>query len=1235
MISKFSVKKPYTIFVAVILIIVLGIISFTSMTTDLLPNMNLPYAVVITTYPGASPEKIETMVTKPLEQTLSSVSNIKKISSNSSENSSMLMLEFSDGVNMDSAIIEINSKIDLIEGAWDDAISKPMIIKLNPNMMPIMTTAVDIEGLDNAEISKFVDEKLLPELEKVDGVGSVSTMGVIEEKIEVKLNQEKIDKVNEEILKNLDKSLSETGKKLNNAKSQINKGKLELNNQAKIQEEKIQEGITAISDGKSKIQLAQNDIEQKEITLKVNKANLEYELIGIDNTYLKLQTEKERLINLGSSITVGEQERLNEIEKSLEDMYKTKLGIQQNLIEVELGLKNIASGEQELVVQKTSLEKQEEQLKDAKATMNIEINKAKTELDSSEAKVKDGISEFDNAREEAYKKASLDGIITQTMISGILTAENFAMPAGYLKTEDDKIIVKVGDAFNSIDEMKNLTLFSFDIDGLENVTLNDVADTQFANNSDEIYSKINQNDGIILTFQKQSIISTAEVSDKLAEKMTELEEKYDNLRFTVLMDQGMYIDMIISSVLNNLVYGGILAIIILLLFLKDIKPTIIIALSIPISVTFAITLMYFTGVTINVISLSGLALGVGMLVDNSIVVIENIYRLKNKGMSSVEAAIKGAKSVSGAIFASTLTTVCVFLPIVFIEGISRQLFQDMGLTIAYSLLASLIIALTLVPAMSSRMFNNIKEKEHKWFDKIVKVYEKTLNIFLNKKWIVFIFTIGLLVLSGYLASKMGTAFMPDMESTQVSITVEMPKDIKYNELKDKSNEIINKLLTIEDIEVIGAIESGEANILGISGQTSNSVSMYAILKENKVKTNVEIEKEIYRLTEDLNCDISVSSSDMDMSFMGGSGVNVSIKGNDLDLLQNISKDITKIFEDTEGFLKVNSSIGNESIEKRIVVDKNNAMKYGITVAQVFSEISSEIKIENKATTLSIENKDYPVFVIKSDEDIIKEDNIMDIEIEGKEGEEQKNIKLSEIANIQDAESMETISHENSQRYVSITGLVDSDYNIGLVSREFEKKLNEYKAPEGYLVELSGENETINQTIIDLIKMIALAILFIYLIMVAQFQSLLSPFIVMFTIPLAFTGGLLALFITGSEISIIAMLGFLILAGIVVNNGIVFIDFIIQLRLEGIDRRKAIVQAGKTRIRPIMMTAMTTILGLSTVALGIGSGAEMTQSLGIVTIGGLIYSTILTLYVVPCIYDVLCKKDPRKIEKEKD
>lgn len=1236
MLSKFSVKRPYTVIVAVVLVLILGVISFINLQTDLLPNIDLPYLVILTTYPGASPEEVEMVVTKPIEQIVATVSNIKEINSISRENTSIVILEFSNNVNMDSAIIEINESLDLIESAWNDTVGTPMIIKINPDMLPIGIFSVDMEGMDVKEVSDFVDSKIIPELESIEGVASVSGIGLIDENIEVMISQDKIDELNKRILEKIDSKLADAEEELNKAKREIEVGKEKLDAEEKSQLKKLEEGEKAINLAKEQIEQGEASINAGLSELNKNKADLENQLNSLNQKEQELKASESALLAKGDKISEEEKIKLGAIQESLKELSKSKT-------ELGAGLKALESKIAELEQQKASIEEkkaelslQEKQIKEGKSTLEVEMNKARAKLLEGEKTLNEKMEEFEKAKEEAFKKASLDGMITPKMVSGILAAQNFSMPAGYVSEEGTDYLVKVGDKIKNIDEIKNLLLFDTGEEGIGKIYLKDVADIDYKDNADEVYAKVNGNNAVILTLQKQSNYSTTEVSDNIEKKMEELKEKYDGLNFTTLMDQGIYIDMVIDSVLDNLVYGGILAIIVLIIFLRDIRPTFVIALSIPISLVAALTMMYFSGVTLNLISLAGLAIGVGMLVDNSIVVIENIYRLRSEGVSTIKAAIEGAKEVGGAIIASTLTTVCVFLPIVFTKGITRQLFVDMGLTIAYSLLASLIVALSLVPCLASTVLKRNKEKEHRLFDKVLNVYERMLRWALAHKAVVVTAVTALLVFSGYLAYIIGTSFIPEMETPQMSLTLEMPEGSTFIDAAEMSDAVIDRLLEIEDIETVGAFQGQGMLAMGTQGNNSqNTMSMYLILREDKKMTNVEIEKAILERTKDLDCKISVNTSNMDMSVLGASGIEVLIKGRELDDLRNIGNDIAEILESVEGIKDV--KVGEESSveEIRITVDKEKAMEKGLTVAQIFSEVNSLLSKRQSATTLTVSNKDYPVIVVDSESQKITKEDIKNLTVKvNKEGEETE-VKIEDVAEIIEAESPTSIRRKNQERYISVRASVDSEHNIGLVSREFQNKLDNYQLPDGYSIELSGENKMIREAMDDLIKMILLATAFIYLIMVAQFQSLLSPFIVMFTIPLAFTGGILALAITGYDISVISMLGFLILAGVVVNNGIVFVDYTNQLREKDIETTEALVIAGKTRMRAILMTAITTIFGLSTLSVGLGTGAEMVQPLAITAIGGLTYATVLTLFVVPVMYSIFHKRKIRKISLEGD
>lgn len=1372
MISRYSVKKPYTVVVSIVLVLILGVVSFGKMNTDLLPSMNLPYAIVMTTYAGASPETVETVVTKPVEQSMATVTDIENVSSQSSENVSVVILEFQQSADMDSATIEIREKLDQISGYWDDSVGKSMIMKLNPDMMPIMVAAVEVDNLESTEVTDYVKNHVEAEIESVAGVASVSTTGNITESVEVLIREDKIKEANERVMEALDKQFGEkeqelldAQKELDEGKKQLQEGKEELEEgKAQLQsgkdemaagiaegEQKMMDAENQIAAGEAKIQEQEKLLEEKQSELDAGRRQLAegkaqaedaLEQLGTAQTGIQtlqetisgLETQEAQLAASETSITEGISAvdlQLAQLEETPEALdYETvKAGLLAQRASLEQNLTDVQTGKATLTAQKASLQEQlnqivsalgknsaeealayaaeqttslwntleelstkeaalaegQEQLDAGRETLNaykakiasgrqqlssgkIEMNtqqllasidmsvaesrleSGSAQIESNEASLEEAQAQIDSGKEqleEAKKTAkdqtSLENLITPDLVKGILAGENFSMPAGYIQEDTDEYLVRLGDKVSSSEELEDLVLLDLGLDGLEPVTLKDVADVIMQDDSDEVYARLNGRPGVMLTIEKQTGYSTGEVTDKLLERIEEIQSENSDVHFSVLMDQGVYIDLVVDSVIQNMLSGAVLAILILLLFLKDIKPTIVIAFSIPISVVAAFVLMYFSGITLNVISLSGLALGIGMLVDNSIVVIENIQRLHQNGVPAKQAAIKGAGQVAGAIAASTLTTICVFAPIVFTEGITRQLFVDMGLTIAYSLLASLIVALTLVPMMSAGLLNKSKPKKFRILDAIRNIYGIILGGALKVKFLVILLAIGLFIGSMTAALKQGTSFMPDMESTQATMTITTEQGTPFEETTACADEVLASIEDIEDIESIGAMAGGggAVSMLGMGGSSdTNSVSVYLLLREEKKLSGEELEKEILKRTKDFPCEVAVSTQSMDMGSLGGSGIQVRIKGKELDQLSSIAKDIAAILEDTEGTQNVSDGQEKSDQEFRISVNKAKAMEYKLTVAQVFQIIQARLAEASSATTLSAADKDYSVYVRdEKDEKLTREDlKSLAIDVTDTDGTE-KTIKLSDIADFTEAMGPQTIMRDAQSRYMTVSAEIANGYNIGLVSADLEKKLDNYEMPKGYTLEMTGEDETINDAMGQLMLMLVLALVFMYLIMVAQFQSLLSPFIIMFTIPLAFTGGFIGLLAAGMDVSVIAVIGFIMLSGIIVNNGIVLVDYTNQLRMEGMPKREALIQAGKDRFRPIIMTALTTILGLSTMAAGMGMGGGMVQPMAVVTIGGLIYGTLLTLFVVPCIYDLLnrkeYKKDELRLEDESD
>lgn len=1423
MLSRFSVKKPMTVFVAVVLVLILGVMSFINMTTDLLPNMDLPYAVAYTTYIGASPEQVEQSVTKPMESALAATSGLKNITSVSQENVSIVVMEFEEGTGMDSAMIEMNAALDQLSGSLPDAAGSPILMKINPDLLPIMVLAVDSDSMARQELSEFTTSTVIPALERVDGVASVSGSGLLESQIRIELDQSRIDALNEKVLTAIDGSLADAEKQLKATRKQITEGKKKLEEQSgtayaqlvaaagqlsgikdqttigstlNSAEVKALQAVLDQYDAMVKLQKDYNDAEtaaralgaadyaklqllqtnrttlranlkaaenslkaadaalkelgssdedalQKELDaakaqlkaaqdaydaavdsapkrleedagwkelqkreadkqaeiaelekrLKENPddAKLQAELDTAKAALAAIETEKTAYINRNDPETVKANEALTaaqnsvtraegrletyrqstaakaEAEKTIAENTKkieeNTAAIKELFLEEENGEKWIEShdkvqddygtiaelnaaisalepripelkkeletakaSQKELDAALSELDKAQSQLETGKLELSQQLILATVQLQQAEQALNEAEEQFRQQRDAAYKAAGLNGILTQSAVSQLFMAQNFSMPAGYIQSADGRLALKVGDKFADLQELENWVLFDYSVGDVGQIRLSDIADVRLADNAEELYAKINGNDGVLLTVQKSSVASTSGACRNLYDAMERLEEKYEGLHLTALSDQGQYIDLVIRSVLQNLLFGALLATAILLLFLRDLRPTVIVAFSIPISLLFAVVLMYFTGVTLNIISLSGLALGVGMLVDNSIVAIENIYRLRQLGYNAATAAVHGCRQIAGAITASTLTTVCVFVPILFTGGLTRQIFADMGLTIAYSLGASLLVALTLVPALSGKILTGdaAGKKPNRLLSRMMESYEKLLRLVLRHKAPVLLGAVALLIVSGLLAVGMGTAFMPEMDSPQVSVSIEMPEDATTAQGREMCDTVIDRILSVDGVDTVGAME-------GKTMMGGGDLSLYVLLQQKRSGSSQQIAKEIEAACTDLDCTVTANGSTMDMSMMtGGSGIRLAVTGDDMDTLRSAAAELARAVSAVEGVASVSDGQEENSTEVRITVDKAKAAEYSLTVAQVYQQVAAAVLSQTTATDITVNGSDLPVVVVPDDRDITTRETLEELKLTGTQNQQDCEVRLSEIAAVTEAASSAAIHRENQSRTVTVTAQIADGYNIGLVSREVEKLLADYQMPEGCSYAFEGENEMIRSTMGDLALMIALAVALIYLIMVAQFQSLLSPFIVLFTIPLAFTGGLLGLWITGKELSVIAMLGFLMLAGVVVNNGIVFVDYVNQLRLEGRERTEALVQTGRDRIRPILMTALTTIFGLVTMALGLGSGGDMLQPLAIVTIGGLAYATLLTLFVVPAVYDIFLKKDPKKV-----
>ena len=1225
--AKFSVKKPLTVFVVVLAVVVLGIVAYLRMTPDLLPNMDFPYVIIVTADPGASPEAVEEEITRPMEQSMATLDQIKEVTSTSQNSVSMVMLEFEDGVNMDTISVDIQQKISVLQGQWNDTVGAPYVLKINPSMIPVMVAAVSQEGKDVYALSDLVTDELTGKLEGVTGVASVTVSGALTRQAHVILDQEKMEALSAKLADAVKAQLKKAEGKLYAAKQQVEDGEKALSDAKRA----AADGVAGMV-GDSVDEVYKN---LKELYDKLEGLDID-DLVGgfITDPDGTLKQLNDLLDTLKSSI-----------EKLMKELESGKLegDISDFLVQMMDGISQMTGAE-------------------------LQLSQAKSQIES-------GLKQIQEAYKKVDEQTDLGGMLSISTVSGLLTAQNFSMPAGYI--DDDSgvsYMVSVGQKFENSSELEDMVLFDLGLEGVAPITLGDVATVVVTDDSDELYTKLNGENGILLSFTKQSNYATAEVSNNITARFETLEAQYEGLTFVPLMDQGDYIYLIVETILSSLLWGAVFSVVVLFLFLRDWRPTLITLISIPVSVIFAVVLMYFTGVTINMISLSGLAVSVGMLVDNSVVVIENIYRLRAKGATIIQAAVSGAGQVLGAVTASTLTTVCVFAPIVFVEGLTRQLFTDLALTITYSLLASLLVSLTLVPAMASGMLRREFVPKPGLLDKIYPAYRKAIAWSLDHKAGVLLLSLTLLVTSAWGAVSRGFTFMPEIDMNNLSVTVTMPEGTTRDEAVALADQVMERVMSVDNIDAAGfMMGSGDMGGLSMtsSGNGEFDVTGYLTMPEGTFGSDAG--KEIEALCADLPCKVTTAGvmSGM-MSYMTGTGVSLRVYGSDMESLQGAARSLGQRMEQVEGVQDVSDGLEDAAPALQVVVDRNKAMTKGITVAQIYMQVAAALQDTTTVADVTLDGESMEMIVDAAAGSKLTREKLMDLTISpdssamsssmssmggmggmssgmsgmssasasglsqltGEDsGDEDTSFPLGDVAEVRETVSFNSIQRDQQRRCITVSAAVADGYNVTKVTTAVQKALGSVTLPEGVTVEFDGENEQIMNAIQQLLLMLLLGVVLVYLIMVAQFQSLKAPFIVMFTIPLAFTGGFLALLISGIEVSVISLIGFVMLVGIIVNNGIVLVDYINQQRLAGMGLREAIIDAGVTRLRPILMTSLTTILGLIVTALAKNAGTALIQPIALVCIGGLLYATLMTLFVVPCMYDILSKKELRQVSED--
>ena len=1286
--EKFSVKKPFTVLVAVIMVLMLGFVSISNMQTNLLPDVNTPYLMVVTVYPGASPERVESEVSDVMQNALGTVAGVEKVTATSAENYSLLLMQFSDDTDMNSAMVKVSNKVDQTTASLPSSCLTPSIIEYSLNMNAFMTVAVSREGSDVYDLSEFVSDTLVPYVERKGGVSSVSTNGLIEKMVQVQLSQEKIDAINEKLLEVIDVQLADARKQLESAEAQIEAGRKEYNRQFKNYSNTVSDTMMQEMSGQVGDAIEVVRKQAQALLDSVNQLIAVVQEPEIQQALIDVRDGLQRVMDKFNETGMKDIDSLIEIVTELRDITDKLTGALQQLqqrlntesgtegstaadladdLQVQQSLKTVYNTLNDVIKAMDDVPGLTKTFSDAIGNFSqqqmqayMKFTEAREMLNEYEKQLAEAKQTYADAEEKAMASSDVSKLLDIDTLAQLIYAQNFSMPAGYVKDSSGKSwLLKVGEEYDSIEDISGALLLH--VDGFGDVRLSDVADVEVIDNAEASYTRLNGERAAVLKIYKGATSSASEVSDNCLSAFQELEAQYDGLHVVVLSNQGNYITIIVKSILSSMVIGAALAIIVLAIFLRDVKPTLVVGFSIPLSVLFAVVLMYFTGMDLNVMTLAGLSLGIGMLVDNSIVVIENIYRLRGRGVPAARAAVQGAKQVGMSVVASTLTSVCVFLPVVFSSSIVKSLMQPMSLCIGYCLMASLIVALTVVPAAASTVLKKAEPKQLKWFDKIQDKYAKSLEWCFRHRALPLLAAVVLLAFCGWRVFSMGVELLPTITSNEAIVTLSTTKDLSKEDSYAIAGKAVEAMLEVDHVEEVGittdtrvaGMDIGQLGLPTAITDLLNAANSYGTYQVNVMLdeslSSSEIETARQALEDALSgiedCTAKVEISGMqELTSQLASGLSVKIYGADAETLSQLSEKVVDIVNDTEGFANATNGLGSGDATINLHIDRDKVRSYGLTVAQVYQQIAAKLTTTTTAQTpVTVDGSTMSVQISNNLDPVTKE-NMMDITFEttvmSADGTTSTGTcTLADMATWDTGSAPDSITSEDQTQYVSVTADTLDGYNTTVQARVLEKKLNEFalsdEMPEGCSFSMGGESDSVNFMVNEMVQWLALALPFVYLVMVAQFQSLLSPFIVLFTIPLAFTGGLLGMLFTGQQLTMISLMGFIVLMGTVVNNGIVFVDYANQLRLGGMERRAALIATGKTRMRPILMTTLTTVLAMLQLVFSNDMASQLMSGMAIVIICGLSYATLMTLYIVPILYDILFRKPPLNVDVGSD
>jgi len=1036
--SEIAVKRPVTVLMMVFVILIMGFVSFTKIPLDMMPEIEIPIAVVSTSYQGVGPQEIEKLITQPLEEVVGTTANIDSLQSISREGSSMIIAQFAFGTDMNDAALELREKVDMAKGYMPDGAGDPMVFKFDPTAMPIMMVSFSSDSLSLSELQIMAEDTIKPRLERAEGVVSV-------------------------------------------------------------------------------------------------------EIIGGTKDVVEIRASSERLQGYG---------------------------------------------------------------------------------------------------------------ISMDYLANILRSENMSLPGGSVQQGEQELTVKTSGEFKSLEEIQQLLI---PLPSGSTVQLNDLADVELKTEEATTISKANGHRSIDMMVNKQSGTNTVNVTEAAQKEMASLDRELAGVEVAEIYNTADYIKQSLNTVYNNGLAGSFFAVIILYLFLRNLRTTFIIAAAIPISIVATFSLLYFSGITLNMMTLGGLALGIGMLLDNSIVVLENIYRFRQDGYSRIEASIKGASEVSVPLIASTLTTLAVFAPIVFVQGLTSMIFKELALTVSFSLAASLLVAVTLVPMLCSKFLKVDKSKQLNGFSAVVEAegglsvtqdapkksvvgkfidttklgdkfeqffedlregYSKILDwVLLHRKKTIAIATIAFFASLSSIAL-LGAEFFPTTDEGFVQVNVSLPDGAELEKTVAIMDELETKMQGIPEIDTVFLEAGYGGDMMGsASGNTGVIYVKLADLSERQRDVNQVSDDIRERVVDTPGAKINVAPMESMGMGGGGSPISISVYGDDLDTLKTIGDDFVTMIREVEGTREVSSSYDDGIPEVEISIDRTVAAEYGLTAGQIAQAVRGVIS-GTTATRFKYDGTEIDV-IIKGDGHY--NENIRGLEQIPINTNMGFTVVLGQVANIDIIQGPVSINRTNQERVLTVSSNI-SGRDVGSISTDIEAALAEYQMPDKYYYSSGGAQQDMTEAFGDLGLALILAVLLVYMVMASQFESFLYPFIIMFAMPLGFAGGVFGLFLAGKPLSVPAIIGLIMLSGIVVNNSIVLVDYInTRRRVFNEDRGKAIRNACPIRLRPVLMTVLTTILAMTPLTLGIGEGSEMSAPLAIVIVGGLSLSTLVTLLVIPVLY----------------